>query len=80
MEKVFAEIGLGNDTFLSTEIENGDKEYRIPKLIKPKVIKGYYLRFWIFKTVFILSTDSGFKITKKNRNELKILFGISGTN
>lgn len=53
MEKVFAEMGFGNDTFLSTEMENEDKEYRIPKFIKPKIISGYYLRFWIFKTVFI---------------------------
>ncbi|HRY62374.1 MAG TPA: DUF3977 family protein [Candidatus Paceibacterota bacterium] len=80
MEKIYAEIGFGNDTFLSTEIENGDKEYRIPKFIKPKIIKGYYLRFWVFKTVFILSTNSGFETTKKNRNKLKILFGISGAN
>lgn len=80
MEKVFAEIGFGNDTFLSTEIESDNKEYRVPKFINPKIIKGYYLRFWIFKRVFILSTNSGFKIRKKDRNKLKILFGISGTN
>ncbi|MBP6855816.1 MAG: DUF3977 family protein [Candidatus Pacebacteria bacterium] len=80
MEKVFAEIGFGNDTFLSTEIENGDDEYRIPKFVKPRIISGCYLRFWVFKTVFILSTNSGFEIKKKDRNKLKILFGISGTN
>jgi len=80
MEKVFAEVGFGNKTFLSTEIETGDHEYRIPKFIKPKVREGYYLRFWIFKTVFILSTNSGFGIRKKDRNKLKLLFGISGTN
>lgn len=79
MEKIFAEIGIGNDTFLSTEVENGDKEYRIPMFVKPKIIKGYYLRFWIFKSVFILSTNSGFEVTKKNKNKLKILFGVSGT-
>jgi len=80
MEKVFAEVGLGNDTFLSTEIENNDREYRLPKFVKPKIITGYYLRFWIFKRVFILSTNSSFEITKKDRNKLKILFGISGNN
>ncbi|HWA64536.1 MAG TPA: DUF3977 family protein [Candidatus Paceibacterota bacterium] len=80
MKKVFAEIGFGNDTFLSTEIENGDNEYRTPKFVKPKIISGYYLRFWVFKTVFILSTNLGFEIKKKNRNKLKVLFGVSGTN
>ena len=78
MKKVFAEIGFGNDTFLSTEIEEGNSEYRIPKFIKPKKINSYYLRFWIFKKVFILSTNHGFEIKSKDRNKLKILFGISG--
>lgn len=80
MKKIFAEIGFGNDTFLSTEVENDDSEYRVPKFIKPRIIEGYYFRLWIFKTVFILSTDAGLKIKKKNKNKLKILFGISGNN
>lgn len=80
MEKIFAEIGFGNDTFLSTEIESKDGEYRVPRFVRPKVIQGYYFRFWILKTVYILSTNSGFEITKKEKNKLKILFGISGTN
>lgn len=78
MKKVFAEIGWGNNSFLSTEIEEGNNEYRIPKFVKPQKISGYYFRLWIFKTVFILSTNRGFEITKKNRNKLKILFGVSG--
>jgi hypothetical protein len=78
MKKIFAEIGFGNDTFLSTEIEEGEREYRIPKFDKPKHINGYYFRFWIFKTVFVLSTNNGFEIKRKDRNKLKILFGISG--
>ncbi len=79
MKKVFAEIGFGNESFFSTEIEEGDKEYRIPKFIKPQKINGYYLRFWIFKKVFILSTDEGLKIKSKDRNKLKLLFGVSGS-
>ena len=79
MKNFFAEIGLGNDTFLSTEIEENNGEYRIPKFIMPKKIKGYYFRFWIFKTVFILSTSNGFEVKKKDKRRLKILFGISGT-
>lgn len=78
MKKVFAEIGFGNDSFLSTEFEVDNHEYRIPKFIKPQKIKGYYFRFWIFKRVFLFSTNDGFVIIKKDRNKFKILFGISG--
>ena len=78
MKKVYMEIGFGNDTFVSTEIEEGDKEYRISRFIKLKKRTGFYLRFWVFKTVFILSTNNGLRIMKKDRNKFKTLFGISG--
>lgn len=78
MKKVFAEIGFGNDSFFSTEFEENEKEYRIPKFIRPQKINGFYLRFWIFKKVFIFSTNQGFKIAKKEKNKLKIIFGVSG--
>ena len=80
MKKVFAEIGFGNDTFLSTEFEQGNSEYRIPKFVIPNKIHGFYFRLWMFKSVFILSTKNGFKTNRKDRNKLKILFGISGEN
>lgn len=80
MQKVYAEIGIGNNSFLSTEFEDGQNEFRVPKFIIPNKVKGIYLRFWICKTVYILSTNDGFEITKKNRSKLKILFGISGEN
>ncbi len=78
MKKVFAEIGFGNSTFLSTEFEDGNNEYRIPKFVLPNKITGLYFRLWIFKKVFILSSNNGFEITKKDKNKLKILLGISG--
>lgn len=80
MKKVFAEVGFGNESFLSTEIEKGSEEHRVAKFILPHKITGVYLRFWMFKKVFILSTNDGFKIQNKDRNKLKILFGISGEN
>lgn len=80
MKKVFAEIGFGNDTFLSTEFEEGDTEYRVPKFVLPNKINGFYLRVWLFKYVFILSSNHGFEMKKKDRNKLKILFGIDGEN
>lgn len=78
MKKVFAEIGIGNKTFLSTEIEEGLGESRIPQFILPKKIEGYYLRFWVFRRVIIFSTNEGVKLQKKTGNHFKILFGISG--
>lgn len=79
MKKVFAEAGLGNSSFFSTEYEEGGKEYRIPKFIRPKTIHGYYFRFWFFKRVFVFSTNDGFETSLKNKNRFKILFGISGS-
>ncbi len=77
MKKVFAEIGFGNDSFFSTEFEEGESEYRIPKFIIPSKISSLYFRLWIFKKVLIFSTQ-GFKIKNKEKNKLKVLFGISG--
>mgnify|MGYP001571949032 len=45
MKKVFAEIGFGNDTFLSTEFEEGESEYRVPKFVLPNKIHDLYFRF-----------------------------------
>lgn len=77
MKKVFAEIGFGNDSFFSTEFEEGDTEYRVPKFILPGKVSSLYFRLWIFKKVLIFSTQ-GFKIKNKEKNKLKVLFGISG--
>lgn len=78
MKKIYAEIGFGNDTFLSTEIEKNDKEYRITKFILPQKIEEVYFRFWIFKKVFVFSVPKGVSVKTKNRNNFKILFGIGG--
>ncbi|HMQ01864.1 MAG TPA: DUF3977 family protein [Candidatus Doudnabacteria bacterium] len=79
MKKIFAEFGIGNATIFSTEIENNGLEYRIPKFIKPVVVREYYLRLWIFQTVFIVSTTSGFNSYNKDRRKFKLLVGIGGT-
>ena len=78
MKKIYAEVGLGNDTFLSTEIEDGINEHRVPGFSVPKNIESCYFRFWILKKVYIFSTNRGFEVKDKDRNKLKILFGISG--
>lgn len=76
---IYAEAGIGNDTFFSTEYEEGEEEYRIPKFVIPTKIRGYYIRVWIGKNVFVLSTNDGFETGKKTKNRFKFLFGISGT-
>ncbi len=78
MKKIFAEFGIGNKTIFSTEIEEGEIEYRIPRFIVPEKVTGYYLRFWIMCSVYILSTNSGFEITRKDTKKFKLLLGISG--
>ena len=77
--KIYAEAGIGNDTFFSTEFEEGEKEYRVAAFAKPKNIEGYYLRLWVCKMVYIFSTNEGFKITKKTKSRCKLIFGISGS-
>jgi len=77
-EKIFSEVGLGNESFISTEIEKGKKEYRLPKFIKPKITNGVYLRVWIFKKVLILSTYSGIKVINRNNNKFKLILGLEG--
>ncbi|MFA6463991.1 MAG: DUF3977 family protein [Candidatus Paceibacterota bacterium] len=80
MKKVFAEIGIGNPSFFSTEFEKGGEEYRIPEFILPKRVKGYYLRIWIFKKVYIISTNKYFQTSKKDKNNFKLVVGVSGVN
>lgn len=80
MKKVFAEMGIGNESFFSTEFEEEESEYRVPKFIVPEKIRDFYVRFWIGKIVVILSMRDGFKTKKKDLSKRKILFGIGGEN
>lgn len=79
MKKIYAEIGFGNKSFFSTEIEEGETEQRIPKFILPKHIHDFYLRIWILKTAIILSTKDKVKVKKKEYYNFKFLIGIGGT-
>lgn len=79
MIKIYAEIGYGNDTLFSTEFVREDgREYRLSRFVEPERVTEYYLRFWVFKTVFIVSTKDGFKRKKKKENRFKVLFGVGG--
>ncbi len=79
MKKIYAEIGLGNDTFLSTEIEQDGQEYRIPRFALPQKIQEVYFRFWFRKKVFVFSIPKGISIRTKDRKGFKVLFGVGGT-
>jgi hypothetical protein len=76
-KKVYAEIGFGNNSFLSTEIEEGKKEYRLRKIVIPKKVQGVYIRIATKNKTFIFSTYNGF-IIKKGKKKFKFLFGIQG--
>lgn len=78
MNKVYAEVGIGNGTLFSSEFEEGETEYRVPKFVRPQKVDGYYVRLWVLKTMIVVSTNEGIKVKKKNRNCFKFLFGISG--
>ena len=67
MKKIYAEIGFGNDTFISTEIEKNDKEYRVAKFLKPQKIEEVYFRLWLFKKVFVFSLPKGISLKKKKK-------------
>ena len=67
-QKIFAEMGFGNESFLSTEVEQGKREYRIKKFLIPKKINGIYFRVIILSTTFILLTYEGFKIKRIRKN------------
>jgi hypothetical protein len=54
-EKIFAEVGIGNQSFFSTEIEGRSKERRIRKFILPKKIRDFYIRVWISRKEIIFS-------------------------
>jgi len=78
MKKIYAEIGFGNGSFLSTEIEEGNKEHRVSKFLIPKKMLGVYIRIWILKKVFIISSKDGIKLKDTEKNKLKLLLGAEG--
>jgi len=77
--KQFVEIGIGNMWWVRTEVENSDgTEYEVRGVRPFSRVEGIYFRFWMGKTVWILSSNEGLKMTKKNRQAFKLVFGISG--
>ncbi|WP_026678733.1 DUF3977 family protein [Fictibacillus gelatini] len=73
----FIEFGIGNKWLIRTETELSDgTEFEEKGIVGPIKPQSLYLRVWIGKTVVILDSKEGFKKSKKDRNEIKIIFGI----
>jgi hypothetical protein len=68
----YCEIGYGNSSFVSTEIEN---ENRLSRRVAGEIMSCYF-RVWIGKKIFILDSVEGIKTGKKERNCFKVLFGV----
>jgi hypothetical protein len=77
--KIFAEIGYGNGHICSTEIEKGKLEHRVKGFITPPHLRGVYIRVWISKRVYAISTNRFFNTAKKDKNRFKLIFGIEGS-
>ncbi len=78
MRKVYAEIGIGNESFLSTEFEEGKKEWRVKGFKPPKKVTSFYIRIWIFKRVLVISFFNGMFLRKKTKNKFKFVLGLGG--
>jgi Protein of unknown function (DUF3977) len=73
----FIEFRLGNKWFIRTETEiNKGAEFEEKGIVLPINLQSIYLRIWIKKSVFILDSKEGYKKTKKNRYDFKVLIGI----
>ncbi len=74
--KIYTEVGIGNEHFVSSEVEcSNGTELRIKGNLNFLPVASVYLRVWIGHHVFILDSAKGFKHKTKDRKELKILIG-----
>ena len=72
---LYAECGMGNAHFLSTEVEQDGPEFRVKGWFVEKPI-SIYIRVWVKKVVVIVDSREGIKITRKSKNHLKLLVGV----
>lgn len=77
--KRYIEIGIGNRWFIRTETEYDDgTESEQKGIVHLSKVQGIYLRVWLGRTVFIVSSDKGLTKMKKKRATFKLVVGISG--
>lgn len=79
IDRIFTEIGIGNDTFINTEVEYTDgTEDRRPGFYNMK-LNDVYLRLWWGEATYIASFEKGFfKKPKTGRKKFKLLLGFGG--
>jgi hypothetical protein len=68
----YIEFGIGNPSFISTEIN----EVRFIGCKKPIIIESVYLRVWLCRLVIIIDSIEFLKFQIKPNHNFKILFGI----
>ncbi|MHA6532057.1 DUF3977 family protein [Paenibacillus sp. BAC0078] len=74
----YIEFGIGNKWLIRTETElSNGTEFEEKGIVRPIKFQSAYIRIWIRKTVLIIDLKQGLKVTKKNRNKFKIIFGIA---
>lgn len=79
MLKAHTEIGIGNATFINTELEYPDgSETRQPGFIKFDKFHSVYIRIWIRKTAVSVDTRLHVMVKHKPRKAFKLLLGLSG--
>ena len=71
----YIEMGIGNKDFVSTEVENGEYEYRVKGRLNVGKRISLYIRIWIGKYELILDTLDIVKFKVKNESKLKIIGG-----
>jgi hypothetical protein len=69
----YSEIGIGNPTFLSTEIENELGEMRLHGFLCGPHLLSMYIRIQIFHVIFILDIPEGLIIKHKGYSKFKFL-------
>ncbi|MBN2675769.1 MAG: hypothetical protein JXR30_00770 [Alphaproteobacteria bacterium] len=93
MKEVFTEIGIGNFSFINTQINTGKEEERVIGFV-PMNLKAIYFRFYLGWITFGMTLPSlrfrphkkqailelgEIRITLKKKFRIKILFGLWGT-
>lgn len=73
--QIYTEVGVGNKSFISTEIEMGEGEYRVRGFVMGKFV-SLYLRVWIGRRVVIVDSREGVKFQSKGRSTVKVLLGV----
>lgn len=68
----YSEVGYGNPSFMSVEMEN---ETRIVGFCLERIV-SMYVRVWVGNRVLIVDSVEGFKMGLKDKKCFKLVFGV----